>query len=36
MSAYGDILEFDREGYAVDAVGVKYQQILDTEVQKIT
>ncbi|MEO0808867.1 MAG: acyltransferase [Cyanobacteria bacterium J06643_4] len=27
MSAYGDVLEFDSEGYAVDSTGVKYQQV---------
>jgi UDP-2-acetamido-3-amino-2,3-dideoxy-glucuronate N-acetyltransferase len=35
MSAYGDVLEFDAEGYAVDSIGVKYQQISDVEVKNI-
>jgi UDP-2-acetamido-3-amino-2,3-dideoxy-glucuronate N-acetyltransferase len=35
MSAYGDVLEFDTEGYAVDSIGVKYQQISDAEVKQI-
>lgn len=35
MSAYGDVLEFDTEGYAVDSIGVKYQQISDVEVKQI-
>jgi len=36
MSAYGDVLKFDSEGYATDSQGVKYQQISPTEVKKIT
>ncbi|VXD14055.1 UDP-2-acetamido-3-amino-2, 3-dideoxy-D-glucuronate N-acetyltransferase [Planktothrix serta PCC 8927] len=35
MSAYGDVLEFDAQGYAVDSIGVKYQQISDVEVKQI-
>ncbi|MEA5563654.1 acyltransferase [Planktothrix agardhii] len=35
MSAYGDVLEFDTESYAVDSIGVKYQQISDVEVKQI-
>jgi UDP-2-acetamido-3-amino-2,3-dideoxy-glucuronate N-acetyltransferase len=35
MSAYGDVLEFDAAGYAIDSIGVKYQKISETEVQKI-
>ncbi|MBD2231240.1 acyltransferase [Phormidium tenue] len=27
MSAYGDVLEFDAEGFAVDSTGTRYQQI---------
>ncbi len=27
MSAYGDILKFDTDGFAVDSQGVKYQQV---------
>ncbi len=33
MSAYGDVLEFDSAGYAVDAIGDSYQKISDTEVK---
>ena len=36
MSAYGDVLEFDAEGYAIDSVGGKYQLKSDREVVKIT
>lgn len=36
MSAYGDVLEFDPEGYAVDSIGVKYQQLSPTEVRKLS
>ncbi|MBD2131566.1 hypothetical protein H6F47_03625 [Sphaerospermopsis sp. FACHB-1094] len=36
MSAYGDVLEFDADGYAIDSTGSKYQQISDTEVIKIS
>ncbi|CAD5934905.1 acyltransferase [Planktothrix agardhii] len=35
MSAYGDVLKFDAQGYAVDSIGVKYQQISHVEVKKI-
>ncbi|MDJ0734359.1 MAG: acyltransferase [Nostocaceae cyanobacterium] len=35
MSAYGDVLEFDAQGYGVDSTGIKYQQISGTEVKKI-
>lgn len=35
MSAYGDVLEFDSEGYAVDSIGDKYQKISDTEIKKL-
>ena len=35
MSAYGDVLEFDAQGYAVDSIGAKYQQISATEVKKV-
>jgi len=27
MSAYGDVLQFDADGYATDSIGAKYQQI---------
>ncbi|AKG22723.1 acyltransferase [Calothrix sp. 336/3] len=36
MSAYGDVLQFDADGYAVDSTGSKYQQISDTEVIRIS
>ena len=36
MSAYGDVLEFDEEGYAIDSVGGEYRLISDREVVKIT
>jgi UDP-2-acetamido-3-amino-2,3-dideoxy-glucuronate N-acetyltransferase len=35
MSAYGDILEFDEFGYAVDSIGSKYQKLSDTEVIQV-
>ncbi|GCE96473.1 acetyltransferase, putative [Arthrospira platensis NIES-46] len=35
MSAYGDVLEFDAEGYAVDSIGVKYRKISAVEVGQI-
>jgi UDP-2-acetamido-3-amino-2,3-dideoxy-glucuronate N-acetyltransferase len=35
MSAYGDVLEFDSEGYAIDSIGDKYQKISDIEVKKL-
>ena len=35
MSAYGDVLEFDDRGYAIDSTGAKYQQISATQVKKI-
>ncbi|MEA5476227.1 acyltransferase [Pseudanabaena galeata UHCC 0370] len=35
MSAYGDVLEFDSQGYAVDSIGDKYQKISDTAVKKL-
>jgi UDP-2-acetamido-3-amino-2,3-dideoxy-glucuronate N-acetyltransferase len=35
MSAYGDVLEFDAEGLAVDSQGVKYQRISGLEVKRI-
>jgi UDP-2-acetamido-3-amino-2,3-dideoxy-glucuronate N-acetyltransferase len=36
MSAYGDVLEFDSEGFAIDSTGTKYQQISATEVIKVS
>jgi UDP-2-acetamido-3-amino-2,3-dideoxy-glucuronate N-acetyltransferase len=36
MSAYGDVLEFDSQGFAVDSIGMKYQQISATEVIRVT
>ncbi|CAN1209714.1 hypothetical protein TUMEXPCC7403_05780 [Tumidithrix helvetica PCC 7403] len=35
MSAYGDVLEFDASGFAVDSVGGKYQQVSETEIKKV-
>ncbi len=35
MSAYGDVLEFDSEGYAVDAIGDKYQKISGKKIKKL-
>jgi UDP-2-acetamido-3-amino-2,3-dideoxy-glucuronate N-acetyltransferase len=35
MSAYGDVLEFDAEGFAVDSQGVKYQQVSAQSVQRL-
>ena len=35
MSAYGDVLEFDAEGYAVDSIGVKYQKVSAVEVKQV-
>ena len=35
MSAYGDVLEFDRDGYAIDSTGTKYQLISGHEVVKL-
>lgn len=36
MSAYGDVLKFDADGYAVDSTNTKYQQISETEVIRIS
>jgi UDP-2-acetamido-3-amino-2,3-dideoxy-glucuronate N-acetyltransferase len=35
MSAYGDVLEFDEYGYAVDSTNTKYQLLADTQVVKL-
>ncbi|MGL5197182.1 MAG: acyltransferase [Chroococcales cyanobacterium] len=35
MSAYGDVLTFDSNGYAVDSTGAKYQQVSEREVVKV-
>jgi UDP-2-acetamido-3-amino-2,3-dideoxy-glucuronate N-acetyltransferase len=32
MSAYGDVLEFDEDGYAVDSIGVSYQRLSENNV----
>jgi len=32
MSAYGDILEFDEQGYATDSTGTKYQKVSNIEI----
>jgi UDP-2-acetamido-3-amino-2,3-dideoxy-glucuronate N-acetyltransferase len=36
MSAYGDILNFDDQGYAVDSIGVKYQKLSETEIKSVS
>ncbi len=35
MSAYGDVLKFDAEGFAIDSIGTKYQQVAETTVIRI-
>jgi UDP-2-acetamido-3-amino-2,3-dideoxy-glucuronate N-acetyltransferase len=35
MSAYGDVLEFDESGFAIDSTGAKYQKLSETEVIKV-
>jgi UDP-2-acetamido-3-amino-2,3-dideoxy-glucuronate N-acetyltransferase len=35
MSAYGDVLKFDVDGFAVDSSSVKYQQISNSEIRKL-
>ncbi|WP_299402671.1 acyltransferase [Acaryochloris sp. IP29b_bin.148] len=35
MSASGDVLKFDKNGYAVDSTGTRYQQISEIEVRKL-
>jgi len=35
MSAFGDVLEFDKEGKAVDSTGSVYEKVSDTEVRRI-
>jgi UDP-2-acetamido-3-amino-2,3-dideoxy-glucuronate N-acetyltransferase len=36
MSAFGDRLNFSAEGYAVDSTGVKYQQVSDVEIKRLS
>ncbi|MFW6316526.1 MAG: acyltransferase [Cyanobacteriota bacterium] len=36
MSAYGDILEFNANGYAIDSIGDKYQKLSETEVKSVS
>ena len=36
MSAYGDILRFDPDGYAIDSTNTKYQKVSEKEVIKIS
>ncbi|NER23867.1 MAG: N-acetyltransferase [Symploca sp. SIO1C2] len=36
MSAYGDVLEFDDQGLAVDSMGAKYQQVSEQEVKRLS
>ncbi|MDJ0578522.1 acyltransferase [Crocosphaera sp.] len=35
MSAYGDVLDFDNDGYAVDSTETKYQKISDNKVIEV-
>ncbi len=35
MSAYGDVLNFDADSYAVDSTGTKYQKLSETEVIRV-
>jgi UDP-2-acetamido-3-amino-2,3-dideoxy-glucuronate N-acetyltransferase len=35
MSAYGDVLEFDADGFAVDSTQTKYQQLSVLEVRQV-
>ncbi len=35
MSAYGDLLDFDAEGLAVDSQGVRYQQVSAQTVKRL-
>jgi UDP-2-acetamido-3-amino-2,3-dideoxy-glucuronate N-acetyltransferase len=35
MSAYGDILKFDSQGFAVDSIGIKYQEVSDSEIRQL-
>jgi len=34
MSAYGDVLKFGADGYAIDSTGTRYQQVTPTEVRQ--
>ncbi len=36
MSAYGDRLEFDKDGFATDTAGDRYQRVGDFQVKKLT
>lgn len=36
MSAYGDVLEFDSGGFAVDSTGAKYQKISSEEIKLVS
>jgi UDP-2-acetamido-3-amino-2,3-dideoxy-glucuronate N-acetyltransferase len=35
MSAYGDTLEFDQQGFAIDSQGHEYQKLGETEVRRL-
>ena len=35
MSAYGDVLQFDADGYAIDSMGDRYQKISYTQIIKV-
>lgn len=36
MSAYGDVLDFDADGFAVDSTGTRYQQVTPEEVRQLS
>jgi UDP-2-acetamido-3-amino-2,3-dideoxy-glucuronate N-acetyltransferase len=36
MSAFGDVLKFDHEGFAIDSTGARYQKISETEVRRLS
>ncbi len=36
MSAYGDVLKFDADDYAIDSTGTKYQKVSVTEVIRVS
>ena len=36
MSAYGDVIKFDADGYATDSTGAKYQQVSAFEVKRLS
>jgi UDP-2-acetamido-3-amino-2,3-dideoxy-glucuronate N-acetyltransferase len=36
MSAYGDVLQFDVDGYATDSIGDRYQKISNAQIIKVS